>query len=269
MGQPDAALSEYESAIRQNPNRYRGFWGAAQAARSVGDRAKATDFLPSSSNWRRKPIASGRKSARPRPSWRASEAACRLDSSRERVKMIRSLACLGAVVGAAVVWAAVQWSHPLVVWIGAWHQTGEAFPAGETFPLCTAMGSLAADVDWAPLDPDFVAGKKALAAEDWNAAIAALKLAALREPDNADAQNYIGYAYRRLRQMEHAFAHYNKAVALNPRHRSAHQHLGEAYLLKGEISKAEQHLAALERICLIPCEEHRALKRAIAERSSS
>jgi tetratricopeptide (TPR) repeat protein len=45
MGQPDAALSEYESAIRQNPNRYRGFWGAAQAARSVGDRAKATDFL--------------------------------------------------------------------------------------------------------------------------------------------------------------------------------------------------------------------------------
>jgi predicted Zn-dependent protease len=45
VGQPAAALSEYESGIRQNPNRYRGFWGAAQAARSVGDRAKATDFL--------------------------------------------------------------------------------------------------------------------------------------------------------------------------------------------------------------------------------
>jgi hypothetical protein len=186
--------------------------------------------------------------------------------------MIRWLAramSFGAVVGAAVFWAAVQWSHPFVVWIGARDQTGEAFPAGETFPLCTAMGSLAADVDWAPLDPDFAAGKKALAAEDWTAAIAALKLAGLREPDNADVQNYIGYAYRRLRQMEQAFAHYNKAVALNPRHRSAHQHLGEAFLLKGEISKAEEHLAALERICLIPCEEYRDLKRAIAERSSS
>ena len=61
-------------------------------------------------------------------------------------------------------------------------------------------------MDWAPLDPDFVAGKKALAAEDWNAAIAAFKLAGLREPDNADVQNYIGYAYRRLHQMERAFA---------------------------------------------------------------
>ena len=32
-------------------------------------------------------------------------------------------------------------------------------------------------------------------------AIAALKLAALRDPRNADIQNYIGYAYRRLRQL--------------------------------------------------------------------
>jgi hypothetical protein len=177
-----------------------------------------------------------------------------LDSRHERAKMIRSLAtvmCFGALAGAAVFWAAVKWSqHPLVVWIGERHQAGKAFPAGE-LPRCTAMGSLAADVDWAPLDPDFAAGKKALAAEDWTAAIAALKLAAVREPDNADVQNYIGYAYRRLRQMEQAFGHYSKAVALNPRHRSAHQHLGEAFLLKGEISKAEEHLAALERICLI------------------
>ena len=33
------------------------------------------------------------------------------------------------------------------------------------------------------------------------AAITALKLAALRDPRNADIQNYIGYAYRRLRQL--------------------------------------------------------------------
>jgi tetratricopeptide (TPR) repeat protein len=44
MGQPHAALSEYETAIRQNPNRYRGFWGAAQAARAAGDREKAADY---------------------------------------------------------------------------------------------------------------------------------------------------------------------------------------------------------------------------------
>jgi tetratricopeptide (TPR) repeat protein len=44
MGQPHAALSEYETAIRQNPNRYRGFWGTAQAARAAGDREKAADY---------------------------------------------------------------------------------------------------------------------------------------------------------------------------------------------------------------------------------
>ena len=188
--------------------------------------------------------------------------------------MIRSLATAAgfyALAGAAVFWAAVQWPqyNPVVAWLGAQDRVGPALPAGEDWPICTAMGSLAADLDWAPLDPDFSAGKKALAAEDWNAAIGALKLAALRDPENADIQNYIGYAYRRLRQLEPAFAHYWKAVALNPRHRSAHQHLGEAYLSKGDFPKAEEHLAALERICLIPCDEYAELKRAFENRKTA
>ena len=120
------------------------------------------------------------------------------------------------------------------------------------------------DADWAQLDPDFKAGKKALGAEDWNGAITALELAALRDPLNADIQNYIGYAYRRLRQLGPAIGHYQKALTLNPRHRSAHEHLGEAYLVLGESAKAEQLLAALGILCLIPCEEQDDLKRAIA-----
>jgi tetratricopeptide (TPR) repeat protein len=184
--------------------------------------------------------------------------------------MIRSLATAGgfcALAGAAVFWAAVQWPqyNPVVAWLGTQDRAGEALPAGEAWPICTVMGSLAGDVDWAQLDPDFAAGKKALAAENWNAAVASLTLAALRDPENADIQNYIGYAYRRLRQLEPALDHYWKAVALNPRHRSAHQHLGEAFLAMGKIAKAEEHLAALERICLIPCEEYGDLKRAIAD----
>ena len=85
-----------------------------------------------------------------------------------------------------------------------------ARPASEEWPICTTMGSIADVADWAQLDPDFTAGKKALGAGDWNGAIAALKLAALRDPQNADIQNYIGYAYRRLRQLELAFAHYQQ-----------------------------------------------------------
>ena len=69
------------------------------------------------------------------------------------------------------------------------------------------------DADWAQLEPDFKAGKKALSAEDWNGAVAAFELAALRDPRNADIQNYIGYAYRRLRQLGPAIGHYQQALS--------------------------------------------------------
>jgi tetratricopeptide (TPR) repeat protein len=88
--------------------------------------------------------------------------------------------------------------------------------------------------------------------------------ASVRDPRNPDIQNYIGYAYRRLRQLGPAIGHYQQALALNPRHRSAHEHLGEAYLVLGEPATAEQHLAALEDVCLIGCDEYDDLKRAIA-----
>jgi len=123
------------------------------------------------------------------------------------------------------------------------------------------MGSMGSEADWAQLDPDFAAGKEALVAEDWNGAIAALKLAALRDPRNADIQNYIGYAYRRLRQLGPAMQHYQEAILLNRRHRSA---LGELYLVLGNPAKAGQQLATLEEICLTPCVETDDLKRAIA-----
>ena len=73
------------------------------------------------------------------------------------------------------------------------------------------------------------------------------------------------YAYRRLRQFDPAMQHCRQALALNPRHRSAHEHLGEAHLVRGDLAKAKEQLAALEQICLIPCDEYDDLKRAIAE----
>jgi hypothetical protein len=61
-----------------------------------------------------------------------------------------------------------------------------------------------------------------------------------------------------------AMQHYQYALLLNRRHRSAHEHLGELYLVLGEPAKAEQQLATLEEICLIPCAETEDLTRAIS-----
>lgn len=117
----------------------------------------------------------------------------------------------------------------------------------------------------ARLDPDYAAGRVAIEAKQWNAAIRSLSSAALRDTRNADIQNYLGYAHRHLGQMELAFKHYQRALELDPRHRGAHEYVGEAYLIVNNPAKAEEHLAALRRICLIPCEEYEDLKKALAE----
>jgi len=133
--------------------------------------------------------------------------------------------------------------------------------------LLTPFAARAVDTEENPvaatLDPDYAAGKKAIEAKQWNEAIAALSSAALRDTRNADIQNYLGYAYRNAGQLEAAFRHYERALALSPRHRGAHEYVGEAYLIVNNLAKAEEHLAALGRICLIPCEEFDELKEKI------
>ncbi len=104
-------------------------------------------------------------------------------------------------------------------------------------------------------DPDYAAGKLAIEKKNWPEAIKRFQQAALRDPDSADLNNYIGYSYRNLKQMDLSFKHYYRALALNPRHRGAHEYIGEAYLMMGEVASAERHLAALREVCLIPCEE--------------
>jgi tetratricopeptide (TPR) repeat protein len=192
------------------------------------------------------------------------------DISRQRAgqTMIRGLAS-AAVLGALLAaggYAAIESAgrSSIAPRLGAPDRTAEAKLPLEDWPICTTMAAMGTEADWAELDPDFAAGKKALVAEDWNGAIAALKLAALRDPRNADIQNYIGYAYRRLRQFGPAMGHYQQALLLNRRHRSAHEHLGELYLALREPAKADEQLATLQGICLIPCAETDDLKRAIA-----
>lgn len=184
--------------------------------------------------------------------------------------MIRWIA-LSALLGALLVAAAglhmaddSPWRSSITVWLGAPKRVVDAKLAPENWPICTTVSAMGSEADWAQLDPDFAVGKRALVAEDWSGAIVALKLTALRDPRNADIQSYIGYAYRQLRQWGLAMQHYQQALVLNRRHRSAHEHVGELYLALGEPSGAELQLATLEEICLIPCAETEDLKRALA-----
>ena len=140
--------------------------------------------------------------------------------------------------------------------------------------LCAAIAAFApvaaadpedADPDLAKRDEDYAAGKRAAESKNWAQAVPLYQRAEKRNPDHADLQNNLGFAYRNLKQYDLAFKHYKRAIELDPRHRGAHEYIGEAYLLVGDLPGAEKHLAALREICLLPCEELKDLERAVAE----
>src|SRR5215472_2732136 len=122
-------------------------------------------------------MPSGRRRGKPKRSSLAGE---------RGATMVRSIALaigLGALIAAGGAYVLSQPASRTFVpaWLGG--PAGEAALGMEDWPMCTTMASLESVEG---LDPDFAAGKKALAAGNWDAAITALKLAVLRDPSNAD-----------------------------------------------------------------------------------
>lgn len=132
--------------------------------------------------------------------------------------------------------------------------------------LVAATPANGASADAAPPvnNADYDLGADAVKAKDWDRAVYHLAIAARAEPANADVQNLLGYTYRNQRKFDLAFTHYGLALKLDPNHRGAHEYIGEAYVLTGNRAKAQEHLAALERICGKGCEEYQDLARALA-----
>jgi Flp pilus assembly protein TadD len=127
-------------------------------------------------------------------------------------------------------------------------------------PAASAESS--ATVPATAYDSNFVAAKKAIEAKEWDKALYRLKYV---KTEDAEVYNLTGYASRKLGKMDDAFRNYRIALQMNPNHRGAHEYVGEAYLMTNNPAMAEQHLAALERICGTGCEEYKDLAREIAE----
>jgi len=112
-------------------------------------------------------------------------------------------------------------------------------------------------------NPSHVAAREAIAARRYPEALRVLHEALARDAKDAETHNLLGFAYRKMGDLEQAFRHYHEALVLNPEHRGAHEYIGEAYLAAGNLAKAEEHLRRLERLCQSPCEEQADLRAAI------
>ncbi|MBK6850624.1 MAG: tetratricopeptide repeat protein [Burkholderiales bacterium] len=132
-------------------------------------------------------------------------------------------------------------------------------------PSQAAGGGEDASSSEAPADPDFKAGVQAVKKQAWPEVVARMGAVVRRNARNADAWNYLGYAYRHLGDMDKSFSHYERALQIDPDHRGAREYLGEAYLQVGKVAEAEAQLRALDKICWLPCEEFRDLEAKLAQ----
>ena len=123
-----------------------------------------------------------------------------------------------------------------------------------------------------PVSERLTNARKAIDAKDWGKAMFELHQAAREEPRNADVHNLLGYTYRKRAtpDLAKAFEHYNTALKLDPKHKGAHEYIGEAYLMDKKPAEAETHLARLEVLCgNKTCEEYADLAKSIADYKAS
>ena len=116
-----------------------------------------------------------------------------------------------------------------------------------------------------PENPNVVAGRKAIEAKDFKAALGHLTKAVQEEPKNADAHSMLGYSYRKVGTFDKSMEHYQTALKIDSDHRSAHEYLGELYLDLNQLDNAEKQLVALKKACPFfgRCEEYDDLKKTI------
>jgi tetratricopeptide (TPR) repeat protein len=116
-------------------------------------------------------------------------------------------------------------------------------------------------------DPVMERVTNATARKDWPAAQAILRDAVSSSPTNPDYHNLYAYTIRKGANpdINLVFKHYNEALRLDPKHRGAHEYIGEAYLMAGNLPKAKEHLSQLDKLCFFPCSEYADLKKSVAD----
>ena len=99
--------------------------------------------------------------------------------------------------------------------------------------------------------------------EDYTGALTFLEAEIAKNPDNADAWNLTGYASRKMGDYAASEVAYDKALAIDPKHKGALEYKGELYLTLGNLEGAENMFDRLNKVCFLSCKEKKQLAAAI------
>lgn len=82
----------------------------------------------------------------------------------------------------------------------------------------------------------------------------------IEKRDNPDILTYIGFATRKLGNVERGIGFYHQALALNPDHVRAREYLGEGYLQIGKVEEAKEQLFQIAERCGTDCRQYKMLE---------
>lgn len=89
-------------------------------------------------------------------------------------------------------------------------------------------------------------------------------LGAVGDKDNPRALNAMGFATRKLGNVDAALPYYTRALSFKPDYVQAREYLGEAFLAKGDLASARAQLGEIAQRCGTDCASFANLHREIA-----
>lgn len=100
----------------------------------------------------------------------------------------------------------------------------------------------------------YEAGVALARAERYEEAIAVLSIA--NNKSDPRILNFLGFSNRKLGRLAVGIGYYEEAIRIDPFYTLVREYYGEAHLQRGDVVKAKEQLAVIEKLCGTSCEEY-------------
>jgi tetratricopeptide (TPR) repeat protein len=131
-----------------------------------------------------------------------------------------------------------------------------------TLAVIGPPAALAVDTITSRDAPDLTSVRAKIKAKDFKAALEELT-PMLTQYQHADVYNLMGFSLRKTGDYQQAYTFYRKALDFDPDHKGALEYLGELYVETGQVEKAKENMARLQKLCPSGCEELEDLEKAV------